>query len=208
MQNQIAMTDVFLGCGNTHLRIGSANHFVMEAYNALRQVEVVGPARVTYPCGHSACERKRERRRAMRLVLAVLCLVTSGVVVVGGSQNLLAQRQERLNSRIPAPIRAKYKGIRDAKDWLNPKITIRSDGVEISNSAIPGGQKTVALGDLRRVLVTLPVSAWPYGRVVLASDIGLRSGDRSEDKLIGRNHVEAENILKLLGIEIDWWPPA
>jgi hypothetical protein len=144
----------------------------------------------------------------MRLVLTVVCLVTSGVVGVGGSQNSLAQPQERLNSRIPAPIRAKYKAIRDAKDWLNPTITIQPEGVEIINRAIPGGRKTVALGELRRFLVTLPVSAWPYGCVVLASDIGLRSGDGSDDKPIRRNHAEAENILQLLEIEIEWWPAA
>jgi hypothetical protein len=144
----------------------------------------------------------------MRLVLVVLCLGASGVVGVGGSNDLLAQPKERLNSRIPAPDRAKYKTIRDARDWLNPISTIRSDGVEISNSAIPGGRKTVAPSELRRFLATLPVSAWPYGRVVLVSDTGLRSGDRSEGKLISRNHEEAENILKLVSIEIDWWPSA
>ena len=38
--------------------------------------------------------------------------------------------------------------------------------------------------------------------------IGLRSGDGSDDKPIRRNHAGAENILKLLEIEIDWRPSA
>jgi hypothetical protein len=113
-----------------------------------------------------------------------------------------------LNAGIPADIHAKYRNIRDAKDWHNPKITIRTDGVEVVSGAIRGGRKIVPSGELRGLLVGLPVKAWPYGRVVLASDTGLRQPDRRDDNSIRENHDRAESILKALGIEVDWWPSA
>jgi hypothetical protein len=87
-------------------------------------------------------------------------------------------------------------------------MTIRADGVEVASGAIRGGRKVVPVGELRALLVGLPVKAWPYGRVVLASDIGLRQADRSDDSSIRENHDRAETILKALNIEVDWWPSA
>src|SRR5687767_209694 len=103
-----------------------------------------------------------------------------------------------LNPAIPPAIEAKYKGIRDAKDWLNPQITIRAEGVEVVTNAIPGGRRTVPPDGLRDLLIKLPVSAWPYGRVVLATDIGLRRVDHSDEEPIRRNHEAAEKLLEAL----------
>jgi hypothetical protein len=58
------------------------------------------------------------------------------------------------------------------------------------------------------LLVSLPLADWPYGRVVMASDIGLRRADRSDDESIQRNHDAAERILKDLDVTVDWWPSA
>jgi hypothetical protein len=58
------------------------------------------------------------------------------------------------------------------------------------------GRKTVPNTELRALLVSLPVSAWPYGRVVVASDLGLRAVNGSDDQPIKRNHDAAEQILK------------
>jgi hypothetical protein len=119
------------------------------------------------------------------------------------------QRESQcLDPTIPAAIHAKYQDIRDAKDWRNPKITIRGDGVEVVSGAIRGGRQIVPAGELRGFLVRLLVKAWPYGRVVLASDTGLRQADRRDDNSIKENHDRAETILRALGIEVDWWPSA
>jgi hypothetical protein len=114
--------------------------------------------------------------------------------------------QERLNPRIPPPIRAKYEKIRDARDWLNPIITIRAEGVEVESRWFASGRQTVAPEKLRALLVRLPVSAWPYGRVVLASDIGIRQAGDNEP--IQRNHDAVAKILRALAIRVDWWPSA
>ena len=142
----------------------------------------------------------------MRRLVAIVTLSCVGAINVAAIQRSADQSRERLNPRIPPAIHAKHRDIRDAKDWRNPKITIRAEGIEVVTPAIPGGRRTVIPADLRDLLVGLPVTAWPYGRVVLASDIGLRQADRSDDEPIRRNHDAAEKVLKALDVEVDWWP--
>ena len=89
--------------------------------------------------------------------------------------------REQLDPRIPAADPAKYSAIRDAKDWLNPKLIVHGNSVWVISEAIPSGRKLVSTDELRRMLVGLPVGAWPYGRVVEASDAGIRAGDGSDD---------------------------
>jgi hypothetical protein len=113
-----------------------------------------------------------------------------------------------LNSKIPAAIHAKYQNIQDARHWRNPRITIRADGVEVASGAIRGGRRVVLVEELRGLLVRLPIKAWPYGRVILATDIGLRQADGRDDNSIRPNHDAVEKILKALDIEADWWPSA
>jgi len=139
--------------------------------------------------------------------LAFIAMILDCLAVLAGAgQPAQDVTLRRLNSNIPAAIHAKYKDIRDAKDWLNPKVTIRAEGVEVITEFLPGGRTTVAPAALRDLLISLPVKAWPYGRVILASDMGLRRADRSDDEPIRRNHNAAEEILKSLDVEVDWWP--
>jgi hypothetical protein len=117
------------------------------------------------------------------------------------------QNDAGVDGKIPAAIHSKYREIRDARQWLNPQVIVIPQGVEVRSSALPGGQTTVRVDELRRVLVGLPVSAWPYGRVVLATDTGLL-GSLDDLVPIKRNHDEAARVLKALGIEVNWWPSA
>jgi hypothetical protein len=142
----------------------------------------------------------------MWIFLALATAVTLGSFAVGGAQASDPQTRDRMDPRIPAPIATKYKDIRDAKDWLNPIVTIRAEGVEVVSHGLRTGRKTVPVADLRALVISLPVADWPYGRVVLASDIGIRQGDRSDEQPIKQNHDAAVGILKALGITVDWWP--
>ncbi|HLG58163.1 MAG TPA: hypothetical protein VI485_22650 [Vicinamibacterales bacterium] len=147
----------------------------------------------------------------MSRIVSTLVLLISGLASAAWPSQSATERNA-LDRRIEAPIRAKYRAIRDAREWLNPIITIRAEGVEVGSRAIPGGRKTVSTSELRALLVGLPVEAWPYGRVVLASDIGLRSVDasgrldESDEQSIRQNHEVAERILRVLNIEMEWWP--
>ena len=140
-------------------------------------------------------------------MLRVLCSSLGVALILGPALNHAAsQTQDRMDPRIPAPIAAKYKDIRDAKDWLNPILIIRAEGVEVRSRGLPTGQKTVPLVELRALIIGLPVADWPYGRIVLAQDSSLRQADRSDDQPIKQNHDAGERILKALGVTVDWWP--
>jgi hypothetical protein len=152
-----------------------------------------------------------ERNTEVIRIVSTLVLLVSGLASAASPWQSTIE-PDALDTRIAAPIRTKYRAIRDAREWLNPKITIRAEGVEVESRALPGRRKTVSTSELRALLVGLPVDAWPYGRVVLASDIGLRNVDASgrpderEEQSIRQNHGVAERILRVLTIDIDWWP--
>jgi hypothetical protein len=111
-----------------------------------------------------------------------------------------------LDSRIPAADSSQYREIRDAKEWKNPKVTILPTGIEVESEALPSGRKTVGISELRALLIGLPVSAWPYGRVVLATDIGILAAVSRDEAAIRANHQRADAILRQLRIEVEWWP--
>ena len=87
----------------------------------------------------------------------------------------------RLDSRIPPADPAKYDAIREATEWKNPKVTILANGVLVWSDALEDGRQTIEVSELGQVLVSLPVSAWPYGRVVLASHPVRRRARRGTD---------------------------
>jgi hypothetical protein len=113
--------------------------------------------------------------------------------------------EEGLKAEIPSADYSKLKDVRDARDWRNPIVLILADVVEIRSRSLTGGRIRIGVGQLRQELIKLPVSDWPYGRIVLAQDPGLSQGD---DAAVRRTHAETERILKALKVEADWWPPA
>lgn len=137
------------------------------------------------------------------------CAVVSGLMTVVSmfpASTATVQSSQALNPRIPVAIRAMYDDIRDGRDWLNPKITIRAEGVAVESSGLAGTRRTVPVEELRVLLASLPVTAWPYGRVIMASDTGLRQGDGSDDEAIRRNHEAAQEVLDELDVRVEWWP--
>jgi hypothetical protein len=155
--------------------------------------------RANSPRPASDIDLESSRVTGLLLIVALAC---GGCVPVTMQQRASTPGEERLHPSIPAPVRSLYSD--DTRDWLNPRITIRAEGIEVVR---PGSQPmTVAVRELRRVLVGLPIAAWPYGRVIRASDIGIVRGDLSDVGAINRNHRAAEQVLKALDIEIGWIP--
>ena len=85
----------------------------------------------------------------------------------------------------------------------NPYLIIRRDGIEVMVKRLPSSRKTVAAADLARMLIGLPVTAWPYGRVVAVQEMSIREADRSDDKSIADNLEVALAILKKLDVTVD-----
>src|SRR6185503_646468 len=79
-----------------------------------------------------------------------------------------------------------------------PYLVIRPDGIDVVARGIVSGRKTVSVTELQRTLIELPLTAWPYGRVVGVQEIGVRAGDRSADQPVANNLQAALTILKTL----------
>ena len=138
---------------------------------------------------------------ASAIALVVSACATSPVA---GTQHSGVVHAGGLDPRIgPADVQ-RYESIRDSGDWQNPFLTIRSEGVEITLRR--SGSHIVAVADLGQALIGLPVSAWPYGRVVAVTVIGIRAPDRGDEGPITENLRATFEILKKLGVTVERWP--
>lgn len=107
---------------------------------------------------------------------------------------------------IPPADRAKYEHIVDMKKWRNPYIIIRTDGVGLLDLA-DNAEIVLKPEDLLPALARLPASAWPYGRVVAATENGVRSSEQ-DGIAIRRNKGIVGGKLADAHIAITWVPSA
>jgi hypothetical protein len=145
----------------------------------------------------------QERRMgALKTLLLVGLLLVQLVVAVciGGTQT-----SRPLQDRIPKPDPKKHHSVQDAKDWKNPYLIVRRDGIEIVG-VTPVGQ-AMSIESVPGMLEKLPDSAWPYGLVVAVQDIGILSG-KTDLARIEANRTKLLNLLKGLGVAVDRWPSA
>ena len=126
---------------------------------------------------------------------------------VESSKSPVESAQTELDSRIPPDDPDKYKSVREPKDWQNPYLVIQRDGIAFRCLALSQQEwQIIPPEELRRRLIDLPVTAWPYGRVIAIQEMGIRSGD--DDEYIATNKAKVESVLKSLGIRNNGWPSA
>jgi hypothetical protein len=107
-------------------------------------------------------------------------------------------------NRIPKHDPKKYHAVQDAKDWKNPYLVVRRDGIEIIGMTAVG--QAIPVDSVPGVLKGLPDSAWPYGLVVAVQDIGVVSiGDLPR---IEANRKRLLMLLNKLAVVVDLWPSA
>lgn len=140
------------------------------------------------------------------LTLAVLLwsLLASNVTV----QSKSGQQQgalPTLDARIPVPDRARYQAVRDGREWRNPFLVAVASGFELTSASNPK-PKLVTVKDLRRVLADLPITDWPYGRVVALSNSSILPVDKRWIRAMDLNFARARTILEALGVEESLWP--
>ncbi len=63
------------------------------------------------------------------------------------------------------------------------------------------------VSQLAAYLKQLPKSAWPCGKVVAASQNGIRGGSK-DDSAINEICSKVNKILKEIRVKVDWWPSA
>ena len=107
---------------------------------------------------------------------------------------------------IPPADSAKYQHIQNMKNWRNPYLIVRADGVALFDAA-DSAEIILKTDELLPALAKLPASNWPYGRVVAAADAGKNVSE--QDKVaIRRNKGIVGGILQGAHIAVDWVPSA
>ena len=107
---------------------------------------------------------------------------------------------------IPAADWAQYSHIHNMKNWRNPYLIVRADGVALLDVA-DSAEIILKPEELLPALAKLPASNWPYGRVVAAAETGVMGSER--DKVaIRRNKGIVGGILEGAHIAVDWVPSA
>jgi hypothetical protein len=115
------------------------------------------------------------------------------------------QPSNPLSQRIPGADPKKYQGIRDAKDWRNPYLIVRADGIEVVG--VTDGRRPLTVDAVTEILKGLPDSAWPYGLVVAIQDAGLVASE-SDGSRIEANRNLLLGRLTELGVIVGLWPSA
>jgi hypothetical protein len=142
----------------------------------------------------------------MRLIvtlLSVLALVACSTPPREPDLAVLDAMAQAAIRAVPLADPPKYRGIHDVMKWANPYLLITRDRVDLvdyRNHEV----HHLRTGEMLQALGKLPPSAWPYGRVVAASENGVRSA--GDDALIRRNRGIVAGTLEGLQVHIEWFP--
>lgn len=101
---------------------------------------------------------------------------------------------------IPAPDPAKYPPFSNMSGWQNPYLIVREDGigiVDLSNREI----HMLKPEEVPAELVSLPSSAWPYGRVVLVAQAVPKNPTEQTKVDLRENRALLLGTLKELGVQ-------
>ena len=111
---------------------------------------------------------------------------------------------------VPAANPAKYADLREKKNWQNPYLVVRADGIGLLTGVAANQEQILKLEDVVDTLAHLPASAWPYGRVVaiLVQEASGSSIQASEQQKVAlrRNRGAVTGELERAHVEIVWIP--
>jgi hypothetical protein len=144
--------------------------------------------------------------RYLRLTAVVMCAAVLACCSKPPrtSEEMAAASPEARLQQIPPADPQKYGQAPGFKEWRNPYLIIRKDGVALLDTQ-NSEEHLIKLEDLPQTLAQLPRSAWPYGRVVAVIEPGVRaSGD---DALIRKNRGIVLGTLESMHVLVSIGPP-
>jgi hypothetical protein len=143
--------------------------------------------------------------KSLRIYLSLIALL--GIAMVAcTSQPDAAQppAPEVVLQAIPAADRAQVDRMRDMKNWRNPYLIVRADGVALLDAA-DNAEIRLKPGELLPALAALPTSDWPYGRVVAAAENATK-GSEQDGVAIRRNKGIVGGMLEGAHVAVKWVP--
>lgn len=102
---------------------------------------------------------------------------------------------------IPTADPSKYPKIEQMGDWRNPYFVVRDDGigfVDLSNHEV----HILTPEQIPAELVSLPSSAWPYGRVVLVTEATPKIATDQAKAEVRKNRGLLAGTLKELDVQV------
>lgn len=146
-----------------------------------------------------------------------ICALASGFFLVACSSRSDTQAAPDalvLLQNIPAASPAKYAGRQEKKNWQNPYLVVRPDGVGLLTGVAANQEQILKPEDVLDTLARLPPSAWPFGRVaaILVQEQSGSSGqgsDRTSEQekvALRRNRGTVAGELERAHVEIVWMP--
>jgi hypothetical protein len=137
-------------------------------------------------------------------VSAVVLAVSISLVACSARQGAPpSPTPEIVLQAIPAADQAQVERIHDMKNWRNPYLIVRPDGVALLDVA-DSAEIRLKPAELLPALAALPASNWPYGRVVAATENDKAS--EQEQVEIRRNRGIVGGMLQDAHIAIKWVP--
>ena len=143
----------------------------------------------------------------MRIIAIVLTAAVALVSGMNAGPSVLSQRgsELRLDPRIPSADDSLFNAVRDSRDWRNPHLLVSDKGLELRSLSSPE-PRMVPLSGLQQTLVKLPVTDWPYGRIVAVQSPSIGSSDAVSIEASKQNVEAARGALKALGVREWSWP--
>jgi len=143
------------------------------------------------------------RTSARDVVQALVTFILLGALAAcsGPAQPVSTEASKSASlESIPAPDPAKYPAVRDMVHWRNPYLVVREDGiglVDLANSEI----HMLKPEEVPERLVSLPSSAWPYGRVVLVAESVPKDPTEQTKADVRKNRALLLGTLKELDVQ-------
>jgi hypothetical protein len=139
-----------------------------------------------------------------------ICVVWTVCILLGGMTACTQQNTssgpdpQTILQALPAPDHAQYDRIQDMKQWRNPYLIVRADGVALYDSA-DSAEIILKPEEVLASLAKLPSSDWPYGRVVAATESRTRTSEQ-DGVAIRRNKGIVGGMLEAAHVAVKWVP--
>jgi hypothetical protein len=129
------------------------------------------------------------------------------VLLVGGCSQEKTQPvpdAATILAAIPPADAAQYEHVPDMKNWRNPYLIVRADGVALLDAA-DNAEIILKPDDLLGTLAHLPASNWPYGRVVAVTE---SRASEQDGVAVRRYKGIVGGVLEGAHIAVKWVPAA
>jgi hypothetical protein len=142
--------------------------------------------------------------RVARARLVGLCLLPALMQLACLRQDVPQKpTPEQVLGTIPTADPAKFDHVQNTKNWRNPYLIVRADGVVLYDTA-DSAEIILKPEEVIGALAQLPPSNWPYGRVVAAAETSATSDQ--DGIAIRRNKGLVGGLLEEAHVAIRWVP--